>query len=243
MSAQFFTIFALGIAPSFVWLLFYLKEDPHPEPPRWLIVTFIGGMAMVPIVYFAEKFIQNAIVTLTGKTYGAVSSNALFMFLGIALVEELAKFLIVWLILNKNPIFDEPVDAMIYMITAALGFAASENMVLLVSLERAAVFMQGLSTILLRMIGANFLHTLASGLIGFGWALSSVTKARGRRVWYFCMGIAGATLLHGIFNALIIKFGPAYLFPTTAFLFAAGLLILNDFEILKQIGANQNPNT
>jgi RsiW-degrading membrane proteinase PrsW (M82 family) len=84
----------------------------------------------------------------------------------------------------------------------------------------------------MRFIGANFLHTLSSGIIGYYWALGIVERNVWRRL---LVGISLATLLHAAFNLLIIKLGETFLFGTSLLLFFAGLLALHDFEVLKRI--------
>ena len=129
------------------------------------------------------------------------------------------------MVIEKHPYdFDEPVDAMIYMIVAALGFAAVENIA-------AAAKGSGLAfeTTSLRFIGATLLHTISSGLLGYYWAKEIITK---RRVFLY-IGFALATVLHVIFNYLILNYEPVVV-PTT-FLIVAALLILYDFEKLKRL--------
>ena len=46
---------------------------------------------------------------------------------GLALIEEIIKFVASHFAARRSPAFSEPVDAMIYMIVAALGFATLEN--------------------------------------------------------------------------------------------------------------------
>ena len=36
-------IIILGLLPGFAWLLFYLKEDLHPEPKKMLAKVFLVG--------------------------------------------------------------------------------------------------------------------------------------------------------------------------------------------------------
>jgi len=87
-------------------------------------------------------------------------------------------------------------------------------------------------TLTLRFIGANFLHTLASGLIGYYWARGIVEGNVGRRL---LVGIPLAVALHAAFNILIIKLGPLYFLATSVLLFIAGLAVLRNFEVLKQL--------
>ncbi|MBI2633956.1 MAG: PrsW family intramembrane metalloprotease, partial [Parcubacteria group bacterium] len=113
-------IFALGIVlallPSLTWLFFYLKEDPHPEPPRWLWLAFFLGIGAAALSFYIERAILK-ISSLTLQQPETVISEALiFMIFGVALVEEVTKFLGARMLLAKNPVFDEPVDAMIYLI-------------------------------------------------------------------------------------------------------------------------------
>jgi RsiW-degrading membrane proteinase PrsW (M82 family) len=34
----------LALVPGFAWLFFYLQEDPHPEPVRSIVRTFVAGI-------------------------------------------------------------------------------------------------------------------------------------------------------------------------------------------------------
>ncbi len=132
-----------------------------------------------------------------------------------SLIEEVAKFLIVYLIVKKSRYFDEGVDAMIYMITAGLGFATVENILNLIGTDSI------IETFTLRSIGATLLHALASGILGFHWA-------RGHLI----PGILAAALLHWGFNYLVLFFQNIEIY-TTGLLLLAAIFLFHDFEILK----------
>ena len=186
-----------GILPSLIWLNFYLRRDVRPEPKLMILKIFCYGMlATIPAI-----FLETAIFGEFSKLN--FSSSVIFIlniFLGVALVEESLKFLAVKFGVLKNPEFDEPVDAMIYMITAALGFAAVENVLILLNLKPLSEIF-GVS--LFRFLGATFLHTLSSGICGFFIGLSFFnTKGRGKLV---SIGLVLAILLHGFYNFYIMK--------------------------------------
>ena len=186
-----------GILPSLIWLNFYLRRDVRPEPKLMILKIFCYGMlATIPAI-----FLETAIFGEFSKLN--FSSSVIFIlniFLGVALVEESLKFLAVKFGVLKNPEFDEPVDAMIYMITAALGFAAVENVLILLNLKPLSEIF-GVS--LFRFLGATFLHTLSSGICGFFIGLSFFnTKGRGKLV---SLGLVLAILLHGFYNFYIMK--------------------------------------
>ena len=184
--------------PSLIWLAFYLRKDKHPEPNKMIIKIFLLGALAVPIAGLLEQgfFIGLEKLNLIEKI--------ILLIIGFALIEEVLKYLVVKFGVLKNPEFDEPVDAMIYLIIAALGFAAAENIYLLI--QAYPVNMSIASTlefITTRFLGATFLHALASAIIGYFLATSLLIKSRMRKLFIW-LGILTATVLHSIFNYIII---------------------------------------
>ncbi len=45
----------LGILPSIIWLLYYLKKDTHPEPRLMILKIFFWGMLSALPAIFIEK--------------------------------------------------------------------------------------------------------------------------------------------------------------------------------------------
>ena len=209
----------LGLLPSFAWLIFYLEEDPHPEPKPLIFETFLAGAGITLIVLGIQYFFNGLV-----QPYG-IAQYSFFSFLGLSAIEELFKFLAARSVISQHlNDFDEPVDAMIYIIVAALGFAAVENVAAAFK-AREIVF----ETATLRFIGATLLHTLGSGLLGYYWARSIIENRRALLLTGFTL----ATILHTIFNYLIIRFEPVVI-PTT-FLIVAAIFILYDFEKLRHL--------
>jgi RsiW-degrading membrane proteinase PrsW (M82 family) len=193
----FFIYIIFGILPSLVWLSFYLRRDVNPEPKLMILKIFSYGMlASLPAI-----FLETAIFSEFSKlNFSSSVISILNIFLGIALIEESLKFLSMVLGVFKNPEFDEPVDAMIYMITAALGFAAAENVLIIFQLKPLSEIFE---VSLFRFLGATFLHALASGISGFFIGLSFFNpKVRQKLV---PIGLFLAILLHGFYNFYIMK--------------------------------------
>lgn len=188
----------LAFLPPIFWLLFYLREDRHPEPKRLLLVAFLGGMASAGLAVMVEVLIlgKNGGLSLDSSTVG----DALVIFLIIAFIEEYVKYLPVKFLIEKRPAFDEPVDAMIYMMTAALGFAALENALFLLPILHQNVSV-GLDIATNRFLGANLLHALSSGIVGFFLARAWFHP---HRKHFVALGIIIASLLHALFNTLIL---------------------------------------
>jgi len=121
---------------------------------------------------------------------------------------------------------------MIFMITAALGFAAVENIASLINsggVQAAFVSFKGFEVVMLRFLGATLLHSVASGIIGFHWAVGWI---RGKLLGtHIVIGILISTILHSVFNYLVLAYGPA----SWALVFVAiiAFFLLVDFEELR----------
>lgn len=199
MSYLFYIFF--GLAPSLVWLLFYLRRDSHPES-NWMIlkIFFYGMLAALPAV-FIELGLKPPDTSLISNQL----SYLLYIFLGVAFVEEILKYLVVRGKVLNNSELDEPLDVMLYMIIAALGFAASENILIFINLGRASPFPETFTMGVLsvyRFATATFLHALSSGVVGYFLALSFFEAKN--RFKLIATGLAIATILHGLYNFSIM---------------------------------------
>jgi len=241
-------IFALiaGLVPAFVWLWFWLKEDKaKPEPKILIARTFLfGALAVIP-AFVGQKLILTWLTNLTWLASPFIVlqiesnqfffSTVLFLVL-LALIEEVTKFFAAYFggFINRN--YDEPIDAMIYIITAAIGFAAVENTLFLIDLMSGeqTTTLAFLLTSNLRFLGATVAHITSSAILGGLVALTFYAN----RLTKFIATISGlilATLLHAIFNLLIINsigFDIIYIF---AFLWLVAILIIYIFERIKAI--------
>ena len=220
-----------GVLPSFIWLLFYLRKDSHPESNRMILKIFFYGMiAAIPAILLEMGIIGE----VSKLNLSPIFLSILNIFIGVALVEEFLKYLVVRGKVLRNSEFDEPIDVLLYMIIAALGFATSENILILFSLGPTFLFSEAMSVTAFRFLGATFLHALSSGVLGFFLALSFFDlKNRGK---FLLLGIALATLLHGIYNFAIIKIEGilAFLIPILLLLSLA-IFLTWGFKRLKKI--------
>lgn len=223
--------------PPILWLLFYLREDRHPEPKRLILLAFIGGMGSAVLAIIVELVLLGRVglVSLTQDTL----QNVFFVFLVIGVIEEYVKYIPVKFLILKRADFDEPVDAMIYMMTAALGFAALENALFLLPILHQDLF-AGLGVGANRFLGANLLHALSSGIVGFFLARAWFLPQRHH---FVALGILVASVLHAMFNTLIlmrdgIGQGALYLILLLAIM---AIVVFIDFERLKKYQQKQNP--
>lgn len=216
-----------GVLPSLVWLWFWLREDSHPEP-RWLIViTFLGGFLAVIASIFAEKFVSDLNLS---------ESLRYTLWAG---VEELTKFIAVAVIALNTDYNDEPIDAMVYCITVALGFAALENAFFLFQPLVGGDYIQSIVTGNMRFIGATLVHVVSSASIGF--ALGYVYY-RGIISKFFALliGIAVAITLHSAFNLSIINGTMSDTLKAFAWIWGAVVILIVLFEEVKVVYPQAN---
>ncbi|MBU3964920.1 PrsW family intramembrane metalloprotease [Patescibacteria group bacterium] len=240
----------LGVLPSVIWLAFYLRKDIHPEPRKWLFLIFLAGMAIAPFVVAIEWQVIGFFNFLNSNSpvfFNSFAKNLAIVFIGIAAVEEFSKYLVVRFAMKKNPVFDEPADAMIYMIVSALGFAAVENIIVMHSFAPLLLFnlSQPLSTLAIRFIGATFLHTLSSAIIGFYYALSltrMTSHSRTHRKYLMVQGFIIATLLHGAFNYFIIVLKEPLAIYFSIPLLIVAIYVMKEFKILQRISLKRFNN-
>lgn len=187
-----YLLYLLGFLPSIIWLLFYLRKDVHPESNQAILRIFFYGM----IAAFAAIFLEIG--------FKKISSNLLlYIFIGGALIEESVKYLVVKFKVLKSSELDEPVDIMLYMIIAGLGFAALENILILINYHPFLELPKTLEIITLRFLTATFLHALCSGVVGYFLAISFFNIKKQKKL--FLTGLGIAIILHGLYNLSIIK--------------------------------------
>lgn len=114
-------------------LVFYIyrKDKNLPEPTGQLVKAFFYGVISAPSSFFISIPLGMIGLYLVEDTtvLGSVSSA----FFGAAIPEESAKLFVLWLVLRKNPFFDEKMDGIVYAVCVSLGFAAFENILYLFS--------------------------------------------------------------------------------------------------------------
>ncbi len=193
--------FLCGILPALLWLSFWLLEDKkNPEPKRFIFYTFLAGMAMIPVVLGLERLVQNQAIAV------GYAKEGLLVLLLWALIEETFKFAAAYIAALRWDVFDEPLDAIVYMITAALGFAALENALFLATPIGQGQVLQTIITGDLRFVGATLLHVLSSATVGLVLAYAFYKPAAARRK-AAVVGVILASALHTIFNFFILAKG------------------------------------
>ena len=197
-------LIVLGLLPSFIWLCFFLSKDVLPEPKWMVLKIFIWGMLstlpIILVVIFFFDFIKN-IENIVALSIFLLALYILFW----ATTEEVLKYLVVKYNVLRSSELDEPVDIMLYMIIAGLGFAALENILVLLGAHPVLTLPEMTLLAFLRFISATIGHALWSGLIGYYMALSFFEPKKRKKFLFTGIGIS--SFLHGLYNFAIMGIG------------------------------------
>ncbi len=221
MAPALFIAILGGILPALVWLAFWLLEDRcKPEPKKYIFFCFVAGMlAVIPALIIERAMVPH----LSGTN----------LLLGWAATEEILKFAAACIAALCWAMYDEPLDAVIYTVTAALGFSALENALFLLTPIQQGDLLRSIITGDLRFIGATLLHTLASATVGVALALAYFKPARVRKMAAI-IGLILAIVLHTLFNFFILGSGSDSTFWVFLIIWAGIIGVLFTLERVKR---------
>lgn len=224
----------LGFVPSLVWLSYYLKKDPRPEPRYLVLRTFFLGIVLAPLAIIAQWVFRELAIEINPDFH---ITTSFYFFLWAAFIEEAVKFLAVKFIILHNPEFDEPVDAMVYMIAAALGFAAIENILVLFQAIPNG-FYAAIQIWSLRFAGATLLHAVSSAFVGYFLAVAWFYHRHNGKI--ILAGLGMATFFHFVFNIILLSTNgqPTGFLYSMIFLIITALVIAALFRKIKKRFAN-----
>ncbi len=215
----------LATLPGLFWFWWYVRQDKkRPEPKGYLWRVFLlGGLVTIPALFL--EFSLALVIPYVGSGFTAVTIlGTIFV---VAPIEELSKFLMVWLGVYRNKAFDERVDGIIYMVVAALGFATVENILV--------VLREGINVLPLRFLTATLLHVLASGIIGYFMGRAKFMQDRVKAGWTITLGLLIGIGLHGLYDFLAISESNIKLTLIFSFMLVLYLVLDASVRHLKQV--------
>ena len=226
----------VGFLPAMFWLYYWLQEDKkNPEPAIAIFSTFFYGMLAVPAALVVQYTVN--VLILQGRDISNLFftnyAPAIITLIIWASTEEILKYIAAHKGGLSKKDNNEPLDPIIYMITAALGFSALENTLFIFAPFLTGDTVTALLTGNMRFIGASLLHVSASGIIGMflAFAFYKSKKVKKRYLYY---GVFLSIALHTIFNSFIIR-GDNFTLLGFVSVWVSIVVIIMLFEKVKKI--------
>jgi Predicted membrane protein len=206
----------LALAPVLLFLIFMFIKDKYEKEP--LLLLFIGALygiyLAVPVLLNDMLFMRMEI----GEKYTVLFSA----FVTSSANEEGIKLLFLMFLMHRNREFNEPVDGIVYSVFIALGFAAAENLIYVLSPS-----LGGVDTALQRAIFSVPGHGLFAIAMGYYFAHWHYYK---KGIQYLFLSFLVPWLLHGFYNLILLIDISWYLFifiPFQLMLWRGGIIKIN----------------
>ena len=125
-------ILIAAVLPALVLIYFIYRKDKFRKEPTGMLLKGFGFGALSALASFLISLPLGVMGFYPAEATTAAGhiSTALF---AAAVPEELAKLLMLWLLLRHCKDFDEYVDGIVYAVCVGMGFAALENVMYLFS--------------------------------------------------------------------------------------------------------------
>lgn len=192
---EYLIIIIVALFPAAILWWYIWNKDQKKEPTKWLAKATCYGVLICFPVAIVEMLIGMVLFYPDGNPTNllATTVNAFFV---AAIPEESFKLLALWLVLRKNPYFDEHFDGIVYAVCIGLGFAAIENVgYLLDNIEN------WMSVAFLRSLMAVPGHYAFAILMGYYYSkYHFVDHSRKTAV----LIIVAPVLAHGLYDALLM---------------------------------------
>jgi RsiW-degrading membrane proteinase PrsW (M82 family) len=194
-------ILILAVAPPLLIAYYVYQKDKYDKEPKSLIIKsfLFGCLGIIPAI-FLELFAK-----------GMFTNLFLYVFFGIALVEEGVKYFFLKKYLFNKPDFNEPMDGIVYAVMISLGFATVENIFYVFNHPD-----QEIQVAVMRMFTAIPLHAVCGIILGYFVGLAKFSD-NSRTLLY--KGLFLATLVHGLYNYFIFL-GEGFIFSIIALVVA-----------------------
>jgi RsiW-degrading membrane proteinase PrsW (M82 family) len=194
-------IILAAVLPALVivgYIVFRDKNRREPISQVWKGVRYGVGSALLALVVGAPFSVLAEMVPVLDytETFWGALYGSFFM---AAVPEELAKLLMLYLLLRKNPYFDERMDGIVYAVAVGMGFAGFENILYLFENEEIWGTV-GAIRALFSVPG----HFCFAVFMGYYYSLAHFDKKNRQELNLFLM-VAVPIVLHGVFDFLLMS--------------------------------------
>jgi len=183
-----------AVVPGLLVLYFFIRSDRFPEPPGVIFRTFVLGVC-APIAAAVAAEILGKIFDGRFAVLGSLADPLLRAVVHAAIPEETMKFLILVLYCARHSEFNEPMDGLVYGVTASMGFATLENVMYVLHDPTWPGWMH---TAIIRGLITVPAHAVDGAVMGFFVGMASALPVQRTRL--LVAGWAVPVALHAVYD-------------------------------------------
>ncbi|MDH5657593.1 MAG: PrsW family glutamic-type intramembrane protease [Spirochaetia bacterium] len=174
---------------SVVWLV-WMRSYGGNVSRRGLFIVFAIGIISGPVAGSLTHFLRTAFNVEIGSS---IAANFFVFFLLVGPIEEVSKFIAAFISSHRRNDFSNSADGILVAVSAALGFAAGENVLYL--------NVYGPETTFLRLIFTNIAHVVFSVI--WGYALGVVLH-ESASISFLIAALVIGSILHGAYDFFLL---------------------------------------
>lgn len=182
-----FSVVAAAIAPGLALLAyFYLKDRYDAEPISMVFRLF----------FFAALFVFPTMVLQRAFVLGFGENPFVLSFVYSAGMEEFLKWFLLYFLIYKHVLFDEPYDGIVYAVSISLGFATMENVIY------ALLGSPSVSALVMRALLPVSSHALFGVMMGYHLGIAKFKPQLEQR--HLALSFALPFVFHGVFDYILL---------------------------------------
>ena len=182
----------ITILPSILIIIFFVNSDRFREPTSEILKVFFYGILITIPAYFLNSFFAS-ILYQTKLHHSLIGS-----FFTAAPIEEGLKLAVMYYLVFKMKDFNEPLDGIVYGVSASLGFATLENFYY-VDVLSDTFNTSAMSLAALRAFSAIPAHAVFGIFMGYFFMKYAFIKKGDNLIFEFLVPFA----LHGCYNLFV----------------------------------------
>lgn len=185
------TLLLSSIAPALLIMYLIYRHDLEKEPLKMVVIAFFAGVVSI----FVSLLFSLPLSAFENALPSGFLAEFYRAFFTAAIPEELAKWLVFWVIIQRARDFDQYYDGILYAIFISMGFALVENIIY--------VMKGGISVAILRAILAVPGHMLFAVAMGYFLSLSKFEQGT-LSIRYRAYSLMIPIVLHGTYDFILM---------------------------------------
>ena len=217
----------IAILPVILLCYYIYKKDVDKEPKNLLRRVFIFGMiSVIPIVLLeliSKEFLNTEDTSDLIKLFAAT-------FMGVAFIEETAKWAVIHIGVYNNKEFNHPYDAIVYAVYSSLGFAVVENIMYVVTTNIKVGLSRGLITVPS--------HACDAIIMGYFLSQAKQEEYKGNlsaSKRYMTLSLLMPITVHALYDFLLFTGRNAFIY---AFILYVPVVYIICFLLVKKVSAH-----